>query len=260
MTSGRERLDRLMVARGLAGSRERARALILAGSVLVDGLPAGKAGTLVAENAAIEVRTPDHPYVSRGGLKLEGALDAFGIEVTGLVALDAGASTGGFTDCLLRRGAARVYAVDVGYGQFAWKLRQDSRVVLLERTNIRYVTGREIGEPLDLAVIDVSFISLKLVLPPVLALLRRGGMVLPLIKPQFEAGKDQVGKKGVVRDPEVHREVVDGIVSFARDLGIAVEGTCESPITGPEGNREFFLFGRKETEGISPRGPGDRTP
>lgn len=249
-----------MVARGLAGSRERARALILAGSVLVDGLPAGKAGSLVAENAAIEVRTPDHPYVSRGGLKLEGALDAFGIDVTGLVALDAGASTGGFTDCLLRRGAARVYAVDVGYGQFAWKLRQDSRVVLLERTNIRYVTEKEIAEPLDLAVIDVSFISLKLVLPPVLALLRRGGMVLPLIKPQFEAGKDQVGKKGVVRDPEVHREVVDGIVSFARDLGIAVEGTCESPITGPEGNREFFLFGRKETGGISPGGPGDRTP
>ena len=163
MASGRERLDRLMVARGLAESRERARALILAGSVRIDGNPAGKAGTMVPEHAVIEVRTPDHPYVSRGGLKLEGALDAFGIDVTGLVALDAGASTGGFTDCLLRRGAARVYAVDVGYGQFAWKLRQDSRVILLERTNIRHVTGEEIGEPLDLAVIDVSFISLKLV-------------------------------------------------------------------------------------------------
>ncbi len=260
MASGRERLDRLMVARGLAESRERARALILAGSVRVDGNPAGKAGTMVPEHAVIEVRTPDHPYVSRGGLKLEGALDAFGIDVTGLVALDAGASTGGFTDCLLRRGAARVYAVDVGYGQFAWKLRQDSRVILLERTNIRHVRGEEIGEPLDLAVIDVSFISLKLVLPPVLALLRNGGMVLPLIKPQFEAGKDRVGKKGVVRDPEVHREVVDGIVSFARDLGIAVESTCESPITGPEGNREFFLFGRKAAGEHSPGGPGDRTP
>lgn len=249
-----------MVARGLAGSRERARALILAGSVLVDGRPADKAGTLVPESAVIDVRTADHPYVSRGGVKLEGALDAFGIDVAGVIALDAGASTGGFTDCLLRRGAAKVYAVDVGYGQFAWKLRRDSRVILLERTNIRHVTGEKIGEALDLAVIDVSFISLKLVLPPVLALLREEGMVLPLIKPQFEAGKDQVGKKGVVRDPEVHRAVVDGIVSFARDLGIAVEGTCESPITGPEGNREFFLFGRKQKVEATGSGREGRTP
>jgi len=246
---GKERLDRLVVARGLAESRERARALILAGSVTVNGNPADKAGALFSENAEIALRTADHPYVSRGGLKLEGALDAFRLDVTGFVALDVGASTGGFTDCLLRRGARKVYAVDVGYGQFAWKLRQDERVVLLERTNIRHVTGDHVGEAVDLAVIDVSFISLRLVIPAVLPLVGAEGWILPLIKPQFEAGRDEIGKRGVVRDPAVHREVIEKIDAFVRERGIRVLGTCESPIKGPEGNREFFLLGKKELEG-----------
>jgi len=240
-------LDRLVVARGLAESRERARALILAGSVTVNGAPADKAGALVSENADIALRTADHPYVSRGGLKLEGALDAFRLDVTGFTALDVGASTGGFTDCLLRRGTRKVYAVDVGYGQFAWKLRQDERVVLLERTNIRHVTGDHIGEAVDLAVIDVSFISLRLVIPVVLPLVRTEGWILSLIKPQFEAGRDEIGKRGVVRDPAVHRTVIEKIDAFVREQGVRVLGTCESPITGPEGNREFFLLGKKET-------------
>ena len=252
------RLDRELVERGLARSRQQAAEAIRAGNVLVDGTPATRPAKTVEPGQLLEVTEVD-PYVSRAAHKLLDALASSGVRVPSRV-LDAGASTGGFTQVLLEAGAEQVYAVDVGYGQFAWKLRRDSRVILLERTNIRHVTGEEIGEPLDLAVIDVSFISLKLVLPPVLALLRNGGMVLPLIKPQFEAGKDRVGKKGVVRDPEVHREVVDGIVSFARDLGIAVESTCESPITGPEGNREFFLFGRKAAGEHSPGGPGDRTP
>jgi len=243
---GRERLDRLVVERGLADSRERARALILAGSVTVDGDPASKAGALVPENARIALREADHPYVSRGGLKLAGALESFGLNVTGFVALDAGASTGGFTDCLLQKGARKVYAVDVGYGQFAWKLRRDERVVLFERTNIRHVTGDLIKEAVDLAVIDVSFISLRLVIPAVLPLLRAGGWLLPLIKPQFEAGRNQVGKRGVVRDPAVHRDVIEKVSTFVGEQGFRVFGTCDSPLTGPEGNREFFLLGKKE--------------
>ena len=255
---GRQRLDRLVVERGLADSRERARALILAGSVTVDGEPASKAGALVPENAPITLREADHPYVSRGGLKLAGALESFGLDVTGFMALDAGASTGGFTDCLLQKGARKVYAVDVGYGQFAWKLRRDERVVLLERTNIRHVTGDLIKEAVDLAVIDVSFISLRLVIPAVLPFLRAGGWLLPLIKPQFEAGRDQVGKRGVVRDPAVHRDVIEKVSAFVGEQGFRVIGTCDSPLTGPEGNREFFLLGKKEKEEPAPGNQGAR--
>lgn len=239
------RLDTLLVERGIAATRQRAKALILSGSVVVDDHRVEKAGALVSPDADIRVRGEDNPYVSRGGLKLKGALDRFGIDVRGKVALDVGASTGGFTDCLLQEGARRVYAVDVGYGQLAWKLRQDERVVLFERTNIRHFDGRGIEEAIEIAVVDVSFISLTLVLPVVLKLTERGGSILALIKPQFEAGRGEVGKKGVVRDPAVHERVVREIVDLSDRLGVAVAGTCESPITGPEGNREFFLHGVK---------------
>ncbi len=233
-----------MVDRGLAPTREKAKALIMAGVVVVEEERIDKAGALVSCDAGIRIKGEGNPYVSRGGMKLEGALRTFGIDVTGMAALDIGASTGGFTDCLLQRGARKVYAIDVGYGQIDWKLRTDNRVVLFEKTNIRYFSGEGIEDAIDLAVIDVSFISLKLVLPVALSLTATGGSILALIKPQFEAGRGEVGK-GVVRDPAVHRRVVEEIVSFSEKLGLVVMGTCESPITGPAGNREFFLYARR---------------
>jgi len=236
------RLDRLLVERGLVPARERARALILAGQVLVNGTKVDKVGAMVPIEAAVILKTPDQPYVSRGGVKLAAAIDSFKINVTGTVALDVGASTGGFTDCLLQHGAARVYCVDVGYGQLAWRLRQDSRVVVLERTNIRHLPREAIPEEVDLAVVDVSFISLKLVLPQMLLFLRPGGLILALVKPQFEVGKGQVGKGGVVRDPQLQLKAVAEIQSFAQGLGLAVEGMIPSPILGPKGNQEYLLY------------------
>lgn len=243
--SARERLDKLLVDRGLTTSRERARALILAGQVVVDEHAIDKAGTRVELDAAIRVKGDDLPFVSRGGIKLAHALEAFAVDVTGLTAIDVGASTGGFTDCLLQRGAARVYAVDVGYGQLAWKLREDPRVVCMERTNIRQLTPETLGTSPDLAVIDASFISLDKVLPPTLALLAPAAEVVALIKPQFEVGKGQVGKGGVVRDPEQHAAVIERIRVEAGMLGCAVLGVTDSPLLGQKGNREFLIHLRK---------------
>ena len=234
------RLDQLVFDKGLAESRERAKAYIMAGSVYVNGQKETKPGTSVAEDAAVEMRGETLPYVSRGGWKLEKALRDFGVDVTGLVCSDSGASTGGFTDCLLQQGASKVFAIDVGYGQLAWKIRNDPRVVVMERTNIRYVTLEDLGEPLDLSVIDVSFISLGLVLPVVKTLLKPTGQVLCLIKPQFEAGKDKVGKKGVVRDPAVHEEVLQNFISLAKSLDFTIRNLTFSPVKGPEGNIEFL--------------------
>ncbi len=199
----------------------------------------------VAPDAEIRIRGGENPYVSRGGLKLRGALDAFGLSVRNLVALDVGASTGGFTDCLLQAGAAKVYALDVGYGQLAWKLREDSRVVCIERTNIRHYDGRDIRDPIHIAVVDASFISLRMVIPSVLKLIPDGALMLVLVKPQFEVGRENVGKGGVVRDPELHEQVVADLEAFCRERGLSVLGRCASPIDGPAGNREFFLYLQK---------------
>ncbi|WP_298268285.1 TlyA family RNA methyltransferase [Geobacter sp.] len=239
---GRERLDKLLVDRGVVQSRDRARALIMAGQVVVNDHLVDKVGARIPVDAEIRLKGEDIPYVSRGGLKLARALDEFAIDVTGLVAIDVGASTGGFTDCLLQRGARKVFAVDVGYGQLAWKLRQDPRVVNLEKTNIRYLEPAVLGESPDLAVIDASFISLDKVLPPTLRLVRPGGAVVALIKPQFEVGRGEVGKGGVVRDEGKHREVVANVVALAESLGLTVRGVTESPILGPKGNREFLVY------------------
>ena len=236
----KERLDLLLTEKGLCDSRSRAQAIIMSGEVYVDGQKCDKAGTAVDRNAVIEVRGNSCPYVSRGGLKLEKAMRDFGIDPTGYVCSDSGASTGGFTDCLLQRGASKVYAIDVGYGQLAWRIRTDPRVVCMERTNIRYVTLDMIGQPLDLSVVDVSFISLKLVLPAIQALLKPTGQVVCLIKPQFEAGKDKVGKKGVVRDPAVHAEVLQAFLALAQSLHFTVKNLTYSPVKGPEGNIEFL--------------------
>lgn len=238
----RVRLDKLLVSRGLAPTRERAHALIADGKVEVDGAIAMKAGSQVDANAPIHLREPDHPYVSRGGLKLEKGLDAFGIDPTGYVALDVGASTGGFTDVLLRRGAAKVYAVDVGYGQLAWSLRQDDRVVVIERENIRHMGREKIPEPCDLAVIDTSFISLTKVLPNTAALIGPDKPIVALVKPQFEVGKHQVGKGGVVRDEALRLGAVDKVRAWAADNGFTVGEFVESPIRGPAGNVEFLLL------------------
>ena len=231
------RLDVLLVERGLAESRERAQALVRAGDVLVDDGPLDKPGMLVPSDANLRVRAPLR-YVSRGGLKLEAALAQFGVDVAGKTAVDVGASTGGFTDCLLQHGAAHVTAIDVGYGQIAWSLRNDPRVTVVERTNIRYFGG--LPEPADLAVIDVSFISLELVLPKAIDLLKPSGEIIALIKPQFEAGKEKVGKGGVVRVPAVHREVLSRVLNRAQGHGLAVLGLVRSPIEGPAGNVEFL--------------------
>lgn len=243
----KERIDKLMVQRQLAGSRERARALIMAGRVLVNEQVVDKVGTRVDAATEIRLKGDDIPYVSRGGLKLAEALQTFTLDVAGRTAIDVGASTGGFTDCLLQKGAARVFAVDVGYGQLAWQLREDDRVVNLERTNIRTLQPEQLDETPDLAVIDASFISLDKVLPPTLKLLQPGSDVIALIKPQFEVGKGLVGKGGVVRDPELHEQVVARIKALASELGCQVLGLCESPILGPKGNREFLIHLRTES-------------
>ena len=235
----KKRLDLLVVERGLAPSREQARALIMAGSVTVEGQVEDKPGTMVDERSAVFAEVASK-YVSRGGLKLEKALDAFGLDVTGLVAVDIGASTGGFTDCLLQRGAARVYAVDVGYGQLDWRLRTDPRVVVIERTNVRYLSS--LPEPADLATVDASFISLRLVIPATTRLLRGSGLVVALVKPQFEAGRGRVGKGGVVRDPEVHREVLRGLAEWGGAEGYGFQKLAVSPIRGPAGNVEFLAL------------------
>ncbi|CAH2031111.1 TlyA family RNA methyltransferase [Trichlorobacter ammonificans] len=239
--SPKQRLDKLMVERGLAPSREKAQALIMAGQVVVGDHAADKAGQQVAADATIRIKGELLPYVSRGGLKLEKGLDAFHVQVSNRIAIDVGASTGGFTDCLLQRGAARVYAVDVGYGQLAWKLREDPRVVVLEKTNIRHLQPEQLDPLPDLAVIDASFISLNLVLPPTLALLRRPSEVVALVKPQFEVGKGAVGKGGIVRDPRLHEEVLRRMTELAAELGTELIGICESPIQGADGNREFLM-------------------
>ena len=237
----KQRLDKLMVERSLSPSREKAQALIMAGQVVVGDHVAEKAGQQVKADVEIRIKGEILPYVSRGGLKLEKGLDSFDIVIEGRTAIDVGASTGGFTDCLLQRGAARVYAVDVGYGQLAWKLREDHRVVVLEKTNIRHMKPEEIKPLPDLAVIDASFISLNLVLPPTLALLARPAEVVALVKPQFEVGKGAVGKGGIVRDPKQHEEVLQRMETLAASLGAELLGICESPITGADGNREFLM-------------------
>ena len=238
----KERLDILLVEKGLAGSRERAKRMIMAGEVLVDGQKVDKAGTTVKREAEIRLLGNDIPYVSRGGLKLAKAMETFGLSLVGKTAADIGASTGGFTDCMLQNGAVKVYAIDVGYGQLAWKLRTDERVVNMERTNIRNVTVEMLEGPIDFASIDVAFISLTKVLPVAYELLKDEGKIAALIKPQFEAGKEKVGKKGVVRDPAVHLEVVENIVAFSRELGFAVRGLTFSPVKGPEGNIEYLVW------------------
>jgi len=236
----KERLDVVLQSRGLAESRSKAQAIIMEGLVFVSGQRVDKPGTPVAPEAEIEIRGKLCPYVSRGGLKLEKALSFFDVRPEGYVCSDSGASTGGFTDCLLQQGAKKVFAIDVGYGQLAWKLREDPRVVVMERTNIRNVTPEQLGEPMDLSVLDVSFISLKIVLPVIQRLLKPTGQVLCLIKPQFEAGREKVGKKGVVREAATHLEVLEGFLSLAQSLGFTVVNLTYSPVKGPEGNIEFL--------------------
>ena len=236
----KKRLDVLLTEQGYADTRSKAQAIIMAGSVYVDGQKADKPGISYEETVSIEVRGESCPYVSRGGLKLEKALRDFGVKPEGFVCSDSGASTGGFTDCLLQQGAKKVFAIDVGYGQLDWKIRSDPRVVVMERTNIRFVTPEDLGEPLDLSVVDVSFISLKIVLPAIKQLLKSDGQVLCLIKPQFEAGREKVGKKGVVRDPAIHKEVLDTFVDLADSLDFTILGLTFSPVKGPEGNIEFL--------------------
>ena len=240
--SEKKRLDVLLTERGLQESRQRAQAVIMSGEVFVNGQRVDKPGTAVAEDAQIEVRGGTLAYVSRGGLKLEKAMAAFPIDLNGAVCADIGASTGGFTDCMLQNGAEKVYAVDVGYGQLAWKLRSDPRVVCLERTNARYLTHEQVPDELDFASVDVSFISLKLILPPLNGLLKDGGHAACLVKPQFEAGREKVGKKGVVRDPAVHLEVLEHFLEHAAHAGFFVKDITFSPIRGPEGNIEYLGY------------------
>ena len=247
----KERLDVLLVEKGLANSRELAKAYIMAGNVYVDGQKEDKAGTKVAVNADIEVKGSQMKYVSRGGYKLEKAINEFGVQLEGKICLDIGASTGGFTDCMLQNGASKVYAIDVGYGQFAWKLRQDERVVCLEKTNVRYVTHEQVPDEGDFASIDVSFISLTKVLPAVLGVLGPNGQLVCLIKPQFEAGREKVGKKGVVRDINVHREVIEMIVNYVRAQNLGILALDFSPIKGPEGNIEYLIYLDKSQTGMN---------
>ena len=247
----KERLDVLLVEKGLANSRELAKAYIMAGNVYVDGQKEDKAGTKVAVNADIEVKGSQMKYVSRGGYKLEKAINKFGVQLEGKICLDIGASTGGFTDCMLQNGASKVYAIDVGYGQFAWKLRQDERVVCLEKTNVRYVTHEQVPDEGDFASIDVSFISLTKVLPAVLGVLGPNGQLVCLIKPQFEAGREKVGKKGVVRDINVHREVIEMIVNYVRAQNLGILALDFSPIKGPEGNIEYLIYLDKSQTGMN---------
>jgi 23S rRNA (cytidine1920-2'-O)/16S rRNA (cytidine1409-2'-O)-methyltransferase len=241
MKKARVRLDVLLTDRGLTPSRERARAVILAGQVTVDGRVVSKAGTAVTSEARVELLQPDHPYVGRGGLKLAHALDAFAVRVEGREALDIGASTGGFTDVLLKRGASRVVALDVGHGQLDWRIRNDARVVVIEGLNARFLSIQDLPGPVDLVVIDVSFISLTQILPRVPQILRAGADVIPLVKPQFEAGRDEVGKKGIVRDPDVQARAIERVTDAAAEVGLARIAMTPSPITGAEGNQEFLL-------------------
>ena len=241
----KERLDVLLVNRGLAPSREKAKTMIMEGNVFVNNNREDKAGSTFPDDCKIEIHGKTLQYVSRGGLKLEKAMKHFGIKLDGKICMDIGASTGGFTDCMLQNNASKVYAVDVGYGQFAWKLRQDERVVCMEKTNIRYVTPDDIADKLDFASVDVSFISLTKVLGPARALLNDDGQMVCLIKPQFEAGKEKVGKKGVVRDKKVHQEVCEKIIDFALSNGFSVLNLEYSPIKGPEGNIEYLVYIQK---------------
>jgi 23S rRNA (cytidine1920-2'-O)/16S rRNA (cytidine1409-2'-O)-methyltransferase len=241
MAATKKRLDLVVLEKRLADSRQRAQALILAGKVLVNNLIVDKSGTLVSPKDDIVLQEEDHPYVSRGGLKLEKALHTLGIDINGFVCLDVGASTGGFTDCLLQHGAGRVYAVDVGYGQLSWKLRQDPRVVVIERMNIRYMQPETIPQPLDLVTIDVSFISLKKVVPEILKFMKKNAGILALIKPQFEVGKRNIGKGGVVRDPDLHAKVISNLSEFFIKKHLLCEWVIPSPILGPKGNKEFFI-------------------
>lgn len=242
----RERLDKLLVEKGIASTREKARALIMAGKVAVEGKRIDKPGTNIDSEALIQLEGETSPYVSRGGEKLEGALKVFDINPKGLVVMDIGASTGGFTDCVLQKGARKVYAVDVGYGQLAWELRENPRVVNLERRNVRYLQREEVEEEIDLILIDTSFISVEKFIPHLLGFLKNGGAILSLIKPQFEVGKGEVGKGGVVRDTMLHQKVIDRISNFCRELKLTVIGVTESPLLGPKGNKEFFIYLRKD--------------
>ena len=250
----KKRLDVLLTEQGYADTRTKAQAIIMSGQVYVNGQKADKPGVSYEETVQLEVRGQSCPYVSRGGLKLEKALRDFGVRPEGYVCSDSGASTGGFTDCLLQQGAKKVFAIDVGYGQLDWKIRSNERVVVMERTNIRYVTPEDLGEPLDLSVVDVSFISLKIVLPTIKTLLKPGqGQVLCLIKPQFEAGKEKVGKKGVVREKSTHKEVLENFVALADELNFTILGLTFSPVKGPEGNIEFLgHLTLADVEGIRP--------
>lgn len=246
----KERLDVLLVSRGLAPSREKAKTMIMEGNVFVNNNREDKAGSTFSDDCKIEIHGNTLKYVSRGGLKLEKAMTHFGITLDGKVCMDIGASTGGFTDCMLQNGASKVYSVDVGYGQFAWKLRQDPRVVCMEKTNIRYVTPEDIDDALDFASVDVSFISLTKVLGPARALLKDDGQMVCLIKPQFEAGREKVGKKGVVRDKAVHEEVINKVIDFALEIGFSVHNLEYSPIKGPEGNIEYLVYIEKTSEAV----------
>lgn len=239
---GKKRLDLLLTEKGLFATREKARTNIMAGLVLINNKVVDKPGSAVDEDAEIRIKGEALPYVSRGGLKLARALEVFNLKLSGLTVLDIGASTGGFTDCALQNGAAKVFAVDVGYGQLAWKLRQDPRVVNLERTNIRFLKAEQLTDPIDLATVDTAFISLDLVLPKAAEFVRRGGRIIALVKPQFEAGRDKVGKKGVVRDQAVHLEVLEKVVGLAQGLGLLVRGISWSPVKGPEGNIEYLAW------------------
>ncbi len=238
----KERLDVLLVQRGFVETRERAKTTIMAGLVLADGQKLDKPGAMVKGDAELRILGDALPYVSRGGLKLAKAVETFGIDLSGKIAADVGASTGGFTDCALQNGAAKVFAIDVGYGQLAWKLRNDTRVVNMERTNIRYVTPEDIGEPLDFASIDVAFISLSKVLAPIKALLKPSGEIVALIKPQFEAGREKVGKKGVVRNPKDHEDVISSVLAYSQEIGLVPYGLTFSPVKGPEGNIEYLVW------------------
>lgn len=251
----KERLDVLLVKRGLAVSREKAKAVIMAGNVYVENQKEDKAGTMFQDAVNIEVRGSTLKYVSRGGLKLEKAMTHFGVTLKDKVCMDVGSSTGGFTDCMLQNGAVKVFAIDVGHGQLDWKLRNDERVVCMEKTNIRYVVPEDLGEAADFSSIDVSFISLTKVLLPVYHLLKEDGEVVCLIKPQFEAGREKVGKKGVVRDPEVHKEVIEKVISYGQSIGYAALHLEYSPIKGPEGNIEYLLHLKKKVDGL----PSDAT-
>jgi 23S rRNA (cytidine1920-2'-O)/16S rRNA (cytidine1409-2'-O)-methyltransferase len=254
----KERLDKLLVDRGIVQSRERARAMIMAGKVAVEGRRIDKPGVQINVEARLQLQGEDSSYVSRGGEKMEGALKAFGIDPKGMVVMDVGASTGGFTDCILQKGAEKVYAVDVGYGQLAWKLQKDGRVVNLERRNIRYLRREEVEEEIDLILIDTSFISVEKFLRHLLGFLKKGGAILGLLKPQFEVGRGEVGKGGVVRDKALHEKVIDRISQFSRGLGLKILGVAESPLLGPKGNKEFFIYLKKENE-MNGKTEGTRT-